>query len=102
MADLSVYNAKRDFKRTTEPRGQPAQRARQGLHYVIQKHDATRLHYDFRLEIGGALASWAIPKGPSLDPGEKRLAVRTEDHPMAYGGFEGTIPKGQYLSLIHI
>lgn len=96
MSGIATYNAKRDFKKTPEPPGKIGARRSRNLHYVIQKHDATRLHYDFRLEIGGVLASWAIPKGPSLDSGERRLAVRTEDHPMDYGGFEGTIPKGEY------
>ncbi len=96
MSDIATYNAKRDFRKTAEPRGKVGARRSRDLQFVIQKHDATRLHYDFRLEIDGVLASWAIPKGPSLDPGEKRLAVRTEDHPMAYGGFEGTIPEGEY------
>lgn len=93
---LSTYRAKRDFKVTAEPSGEgdivPAAR----LRYVIQKHAATRLHYDLRLEYDGVFKSWAVTKGPSLDPAEKRLAVEVEDHPLAYGDFEGTIPKGQY------
>jgi bifunctional non-homologous end joining protein LigD len=93
---LEEYKRKRDFKKTPEPEpAVPKSRAKQ-LSYLIQKHDATRLHYDFRLELDGVLLSWAVTKGPSLNPADKRLAVRTEDHPLSYGTFEGIIPKGQY------
>ncbi|MEX3314960.1 DNA ligase D [Sulfitobacter sp. PS-8MA] len=91
---LASYNAKRDFDHTQEPRGTRAASA--GYSFVVQKHAASRLHYDFRLEWDGVLLSWAVTKGPAPAPSEKRLAVRTEDHPLDYGGFEGTIPKGQY------
>src|SRR5579871_3771033 len=92
---LETYRRKRDFKATPEPpAGKPA--SRHGFSYLIQKHDATRLHYDLRLELDGVLLSWAVTKGPSLNPADKRLAVRTEDHPLSYGTFEGTIPKGEY------
>ncbi|WP_334062994.1 DNA ligase D [Limimaricola cinnabarinus] len=95
MARLEDYEAKRDFRSTPEPRGE-GRKSGEGLSFVVQKHDATRLHYDFRLEHDGALWSWAVTRGPSDDPGEKRLAVRTEDHPLDYAGFEGVIPEGQY------
>ena len=91
---LDTYNRKRDFSRTTEPKESSGQRG--GDRFLVQKHDATRLHYDFRLELDGVLLSWAVTRGPSLDPAEKRLAVRTEDHPVSYAEFEGTIPADQY------
>jgi bifunctional non-homologous end joining protein LigD len=99
MADASLrdYRAKRDFALTREPSGKGEGKARiKGLRYLIQKHDATRLHFDFRLEHGGVLKSWAVTRGPSLNPADKRLAVHVEDHPLSYGDFEGTIPEGQY------
>jgi bifunctional non-homologous end joining protein LigD len=91
---LSVYKAKRNFGSTPEPRGRKAKAS--GFRFVVQKHDATRLHYDLRLELDGVLKSWAVTRGPSLVPGEKRLAVHTEDHPLDYLNFEGVIPKGEY------
>jgi bifunctional non-homologous end joining protein LigD len=93
---LKEYNRKRDFNKTPEPDGKSPSESHGALKFVIQKHAARRMHYDFRLEIDGVLVSWAVPKGPALDPAEKRLAVQTEDHPMDYGGFEGIIPKGEY------
>ena len=93
---LEEYRRKRDFGKTPEPPPRAIKARRDKLSYLIQKHEATRLHYDFRLELNGVLLSWAVTKGPSLDPADKRLAVRTEDHPLSYGAFEGTIPKGQY------
>jgi bifunctional non-homologous end joining protein LigD len=93
---LSTYKAKRDFKTTREPSGQTKATSSNRRRFVIQKHDATRLHYDLRLELDGVFKSWAVTRGPSLDPHDKRLAVEVEDHPLDYGDFEGTIPKGQY------
>src|ERR1700741_2713149 len=94
---LTKYRQKRNFNRTSEPKG-GRHRDHSALRFVIQKHDARRLHYDFRLELGGVLLSWAIPKGPSLSPRDKRLAVRTDDPPIDYRDFEGTIPEGQYCA----
>ncbi len=93
---LQHYQSKRDFGRTPEPGATAPRRRGKQLGFVVQKHDARQLHYDFRLELDGVLLSWAVPKGPSLDPKDKRMAVRTEDHPLDYADFEGTIPPGHY------
>ena len=93
---LAQYRSKRDFEKTQEPSGATAVRKAEYPRFVIQKHDASRLHYDLRLEHDGVFKSWAVTKGPSLNPKDKRLAVEVEDHPLDYGDFEGTIPKGEY------
>jgi DNA ligase D-like protein (predicted 3'-phosphoesterase) len=93
---LQEYREKRDFSRTAEPPPSPRDARTGPLLFCVQKHAARRLHYDFRLEVDGVLKSWPIPKGPSYDPAERRLAVMTEDHPLDYASFEGVIPKGEY------
>jgi len=92
---LKKYKEKRNFGKTSEPKGK-TEKVKDALIFVVQKHDATNLHYDFRLELDGVLKSWAVPKGPSLNPQEKRLAMMVEDHPFDYKDFEGVIPKGNY------
>lgn len=92
---LNEYKHKRDFKKTPEPPGK-AGKPSSGLMFVVQKHSASQLHYDLRLELDGVLKSWALPHGPSFDPSQKRLAVMLADHPIAYGGLEGVIPEGEY------
>ena len=93
---LSEYQARRDFTKTAEPSGSRSIKPAEYPRFVIQKHDATRLHYDLRLEVDGVFKSWAVTRGPSLDPSDKRLAVEVEDHPLDYGDFEGTIPEKEY------
>jgi bifunctional non-homologous end joining protein LigD len=94
---LAEYKRKRDFTKTAEPEGKTTRgRSARALKYVIQKHAASRLHFDFRLELDGVMKSWAVPKGPSFDPAVRRLAMEVEDHPIEYNSFEGTIPKGEY------
>lgn len=94
QSKLGIYRSKRDFRCTSEPLGE--ERGHGGYLFVVHKHDALHLHYDLRLQVGDVLKSWAIPKGPSVDPRERRLAVEVEEHPLEYGDFEGVIPTGEY------
>jgi bifunctional non-homologous end joining protein LigD len=96
FGNLAEYNRKRRFDVTSEPAGKPGRSRKSSLQFVVQKHRASRLHYDFRLEHDGVMLSWAVPKGPSLDPANKRFAMETEDHPIEYNQFEGVIPEGEY------
>ena len=96
MGTLDDYRRKRDFRKTAEPSADAGRRSGKRPVFVIQQHDASSMHWDFRIEVGGVLKSWAVPKGPSTDPSEKRLAVMTEDHPLDYADFEGVIPEGEY------